>query len=465
MTHFDTVVLGGGPGGYVAAIRCAQLGMRTAIIEKEAWGGVCLNMGSVPVKALLRNAEIADLLTHEKQAYGIQGTARCDYKVAFARSRTVADHMVKGVRFSLKKNKVTEYVGKGTFRGPRSLAVSLDHGVVESLTFDSCIIATGATPKVLAEVDKGPRVVTYQDFLRSQTLPRSLVICGSGPVGTELAYIAASYGVAVTIVEYLDRLLPDEDPDISAEVTAAYRDQGIGVLTSHAVKRITQDGGSARVYLTDTTKRSETLLEAEQAVMCVGFRPATHGYGLETSGVALTTSGAIGVDSAMRTNVPGIYAVGDVTDKLMLSQVAEAQAMIAAETIAGKTTDPIDYAMVPRAIHCQPQVASFGLTEAQARQKGHRIEVSKYPFSANARAWGIGRGRGFVKLVVDTTHGEILGVHMVGDCVTELLGEFTLAQKWDLTAGELARNLHTRPSLSEAISEVAAGAFGPTINI
>jgi len=464
MTHFDTVVLGAGPGGYVAAIRSAQLGMKTAIVEKQWWGGVCLNVGCIPTKSLLKNAELAHVLTHEKELYGIQGEVSCDYGVAFSRSRSVSDRMVKGIHFLMKKNKIAEYAGWATFKDAKTLNVNFDNGVVESLTFNNCIIATGATPKMLPGVEQGPRIHTYVEQILSQTLPQSIVICGAGAIGTEFAYVLANYGVKVTIVEFLDRMLPLEDPEISAEVAKSYKSLGINILTSHAVKGITQDETSAKVYVAPADGGEEFVIEAEQVLMSVGFQPRTDGYGLEKTGVRLSERGAIEIDDHMRTSVPGLYAIGDVTAKLMLAHTAEAQGVVAAETIAGAETFPINYAMVPRATYSQPQVASFGYTEAQAKQQGHEVIVAKFPFAANGKAWGLGQGSGFVKIVADAAHHEILGAHMVGPDVTELLPELTLAQMWDLTADEVARNIHAHPTLSEAIKEAAEGIGGHMIN-
>ncbi|MCL2737148.1 MAG: dihydrolipoyl dehydrogenase [Propionibacteriaceae bacterium] len=464
MTHFDTVILGAGPGGYVAAIRCAQLGLRTAIVEKQWWGGVCLNVGCIPTKALLKNAELAHTLTHEKQLYGISGDVTCDFGAAFTRSRSVSDRMVKGIHFLMKKNKITEYNGWGTFKDASTLSVSFDTGVTETLTFDTCIIATGATPKMLPGVTRGPRVVTYEEQILSETLPESIVICGAGAIGTEFAYVLANYGVKVTVVEFLDRVLPLEDPEISAEVAKSYKGLGITLLTSHAVKAIADDGDKATVTVAPVDGGEEFHLEAEKVLMSVGFQPRTQGYGLENTGIALTERGAIEIDDHMRTSVPGVYAIGDVTSKLMLAHTAEAQGVVAAETIAGVETFPINYDMIPRATYSQPQVASFGYTEAQAREKGYTPVVSKFPFAANGKAWGLGAGTGFVKIVADAAHHEILGAHMVGADVTELLPELTLAQMWDLTAEEVARNIHAHPTLSEAIKEAAEGVAGHMIN-
>ena len=464
MTHFDTVVLGAGPGGYVAAIRCAQLGMRTAIIEKHMWGGVCLNIGCIPTKSLLRNAEIAQILTNERATYGIVGEAYCDYGAAYSRSRAVSDRMVKGIHFLMKKNKITEYNGWGSFKNSRTVSVAFDTGVVETLSFDNCIIATGATPKMLPGVTLGPRVMTFEQLIMAPNLPRSVIICGGGSIGTEFAYILASYGVRVTIVEYLEHLLPMEDPEVASEVTKAYRNLGIEVLASHTVHGISQELGSAKVHVTNKGSAVPFQLEADQVLMAVGFQPRVHGYGLETTQVTLTSSGAIAIDKTMRTSVPGLYAIGDVTGKLMLAHTAEAQGVIAAETIAGIKTIPLEYHMIPRATYCEPQVASFGYTEAEAEAKGFSVKVSKFPFAANGKAWALGKGSGFVKIIADASHNEILGVHMVGPEVTELLPELMLARTWDLTTDEIARTIHPHPSLSEALKEACEGVGGTMTN-
>jgi dihydrolipoamide dehydrogenase len=463
-TNFDVVVLGAGPGGYVAAIRAAQLGLKTAVVEKQWWGGVCLNVGCIPTKSLLRNAELAHILSSEREVFGIHGDITLDYGQAFARSRAVSERMVKGIHFLMKKNRVTEYRGWGTFRDAHTLELALEDGSSESLTFGNGIIATGATAKLLPGVQRGPRVGTYQEQIMADHLPRSIVICGAGAIGTEFAYILRSYGVDVTIVEYLDRLVPLEDPEISAELTKAYKKLGVKLLMGHAVKGITEDDELAKVYVAPAAGGDEFVLEAERVLVSVGFQPRTEGFGLERTGVALTDRGAIAIDEFMRTSVPGLYAIGDVTAKLMLAHTAEAQGVVAAETIAGVETFPVDYSMVPRATYCQPQIGAFGYTESQARDKGFDVKVSKFPFAANGKAWGLGEGVGFVKLVADATYGEILGAHLIGPDVTELLPELTLAQRWDLTAAEVARNIHAHPTLGEALKEAAEGVSGHMIN-
>jgi dihydrolipoamide dehydrogenase len=463
-TYFDVVVLGAGPGGYVAAIRAAQLGLKTAVVEKQWWGGVCLNIGCIPTKSLLRNAELAHVFTAEKATFGIQGEVTFDYGQAFARSRAVSSRMVKGIHFLLRKNKITEYEGSGTFEDAHTLTVTRSDGTTESLTFGNCIIAVGATTKLLPGVQLGPRIGTYKEQILADTLPRSIVICGAGAIGTEFAYILRNYGVAVTMVEYLDRLVPLEDREVSAELTKAYKKLGIQLLTSHAVKGMTEDENGAKVYVAPAAGGDEFVLEADRVLLSVGFAPRTQGYGLETTGVALTDRGAIAIDDFMRTSVPGLYAIGDVTAKLMLAHTAEAQGVVAAETIAGAATFPLNYDMIPRATYCQPQIGAFGYTEDQAKALGYDVKVAKFPFAANGKAWGLGDGVGFVKLVADATYGEILGAHLIGPDVTELLPELTLAQRWDLTAAEIGRNIHAHPTLGEALQEAAEGIAGHMIN-
>jgi dihydrolipoamide dehydrogenase len=464
-THFDVVVLGAGPGGYVAAIRAAQLGKSVAVIEKQYWGGVCLNVGCIPSKALLRNAELAHTFHHQAELFGIRGDVTFDYGAAYDRSRTVADGRVKGVHFLMKKNAITEIDGHGTFTSPHAIDVALADGSTQTVTFGDAIIATGSTVRLLPGVELSENVVTYEAQILSRELPESIVIVGAGAIGMEFAYVLVNYGVKVTIIEFLDRALPNEDIEVSKEIARQYKKLGIDILTSTKVETIDDDGTSVTVaYAALNGQRSS--IRTDKVLMSVGFAPRTTGYGLETTGVALTDRGAIGIDDHMRTNVPHLYAIGDVTAKLQLAHVAEAQGVVAAETLAGAETMTLgDYRMMPRATFSQPQVASFGLTEQQARDEGHDLKVAKFPFTANGKAQGLGEPGGFIKLIADSKHGELLGAHMIGSDVAELLPELTLAQKWDLTATELARNIHTHPTLGEALQEGFHGLTGHMINL
>jgi dihydrolipoamide dehydrogenase len=463
-SHYDVVVLGAGPGGYVAAIRAAQLGLRTAIVEQKYWGGVCLNVGCIPSKALLRNAELAHIFTSEARTFGITGEASFDYGVAFDRSRKVADGRVKGVHFLMKKNKVTEYDGKGTFTGPKTMSIALNDGGAEHLSFDNVIIATGTQTKLLPNTARSANVVTYEEQILTRELPGSILIVGAGAIGMEFAYVLRNYGVDVRIVEFLDRALPNEDVDVSKEITKAYRKLGIAISTGAAVQSIEDNGSKVVVAIKDNKTGALETVTVDKVLQAVGFAPRLAGYGLEITGVA-TERGAIVIDDYMRTNVPGVYAIGDVTGKLQLAHVAEAQGVVAAETIAGAPTLTLgDYRMMPRATFCQPQVASFGLTEQQARDEGYDVKVATFPFAANGKAHGLGDASGFVKLIADAKYGELLGGHLIGPDVSELLPELTLAQKWDLTVNELTRNVHTHPTLSEALQEAFHGLAGHMIN-
>ncbi len=462
-THFDVVVLGGGPGGYVAAIRASQLGLKTAVIEKQWWGGVCLNVGCIPTKSLLRNAELAHIFTHEADTFGISGEVSFDYGKAYSRSRAVSNRMVNGIHFLMKKNRITEFNGWGTFTDAKTIVVKTDDGE-ETVTADHVIIAAGSVTKMLPGVTKSDRVVTYEEQILSDSLPKSIIICGAGAIGTEFAYVLRNYGVEVTIVEYLDRMVPLEDKEVSAEIAKAYKKLGIKLKLGHGVQKIDESPDGVKVTIKPAKGGDESVLEADKVLLSIGFAPRTEGYGLDSTGVKLTDRGAIEIDDYMRTNVPGVYAIGDVTAKLMLAHTAEAQGVVAAETIAGAETMPINYDMIPRATYCQPQVGSFGYTEAQAKEKGYDVKVAKFPFSANGKAWGLGDAVGFVKVVADATHNEILGAHMVGPDVTELLPVLTLAQLWDLTADEMGRNIHAHPTLSEAIKEAVEGIGGHMIN-
>jgi dihydrolipoamide dehydrogenase len=467
-SHVDVVVLGAGPGGYVAAIRAAQLGRSVAVVEEKYWGGVCLNVGCIPSKALLRNAELAHLVTNEAATFGISGDVSFDYGAAFDRSRTVAEGRVKGVHYLMKKNKITEVHGRGSFVDASTIEVALTGGGTERITFDNAVIATGAETKLLPGTSLSDRVVTYEEQILTRELPRSIIIAGAGAIGVEFAYVMSNYGVDVTIVEFLDRLLPLEDADVSKELAKRYRKLGVKVLTSTRVESIDDTGDQVTVTVTDKNGKTSDL-HADKVLQAIGFTPRVKGYGLENAGVELTDRGAIAIDERMRTNVPHIYAIGDVTAKLMLAHVGEAQGVVAAETIAGAETQELEYVMMPRATFCNPQVASFGYTEAQAREladeKGWKVTVAQFPFTANGKAQGLGEPGGFVKLVADDTYGELLGGHLIGPEVTELLPELTLAQKWDLTATELARNVHAHPTLSEGLREAIHGLAGHMINL
>jgi dihydrolipoamide dehydrogenase len=464
--HFDVVVIGAGPGGYVAAIRAAQLGKSVAVVEREFWGGICLNVGCIPTKALLRNAEVAHLVTTDAALFGVTPSGTPDYTVAVARARKVAAARVRGVHYLMKKNAIAEVDGTATLIDAHTVQVtSPDASATETLTATDVIIATGSSTKLLPGTTTSPNVVTYLEQIFDDELPRSIAIIGAGAIGMEFGYILSSYGVDVTIVEFLDRVLPAEDADISAELMKRFRRQGITIHTSTSVSNVADDVDHVELVLHSSDGTRHTLT-VDKVLQAVGFKPLVTGFGLEAIGVAITEGGAIAIDSTMRTSVDNVYAIGDVTGKLALAHVAEAQGVVAAETIAGVPTLPIeDYRMMPRVTFCQPQVASFGLTEAQARATGADITVASFPFSANGKAPGLGAPEGFVKLISDNEHGELLGAHLIGADVSELLPELTLAQKWDLTVTELIRNVHAHPTLGEAVQDALHGLAGHVINL
>jgi dihydrolipoamide dehydrogenase len=463
--HFDVVVLGAGPGGYVAAIRASQLGKKVAVVEDKYWGGVCLNVGCIPSKALLRNAELAHILTHEKDKFGITGDASMDYKPTHARSRKVSEGIVKGVHFLMKKNKITEVDGWGTLTGATSMDVKTKDGSTEQLTFDNLIIATGATTRLIPGTSLSERVVTYEEQILDSELPASIVIAGSGAIGVEFAYVMKNFGVDVTIVEFLDRMVPTEDAEVSKELLKHYKKLGVNVMLSTKVESIDDSGDKVKVTVSPAKGGDQQVIETDKVLQAIGFAPRVEGFGLDAAGVKLTDRGAVDIDEYGRTNVDGVYAIGDCTGKLMLAHTAEAQGVVVAEVIAGAETMPVAIDFIPRATYCQPQVASFGYSEEQAKEKGYDVKTAKFPFSANGKAQGLGDGVGFVKIVADAKYNEIIGAHMIGPDVTELLPALTLAQRWDLTADEVARNVFAHPTLSEAVKEAVEGIAGHMINL
>ncbi len=463
--QFDVVVIGAGPGGYVAAIRASQLGMKTAIIDKQWLGGVCLNVGCIPSKALLRNAEVAHILRERGKEFGFSfENLKLDFSVAVKRSRQVSDRLVKGIGFLMKKNNITVFMGTAKLSGPNTVSVTDKDGKLTELAAKNIIVATGASSAVPGawKVD-GEKVVTYWEAILQEKLPKSVVVIGSGAIGVEFSTVWSSYGVDVTIVEMLPRIVPLEDEEVSTELEKAFKKRGIKVLAGHKVEAVEAADSGVRVMVSFNGENK--VLEAEQALVAIGFRPNSKGLGLEEVGVKISERGFVEIDERMQTNVPGIYAIGDVTGKLMLAHVGSAMGILAAEAIAGHEIHPLDYEMMPRATYCQPQIASFGLTEAQAKERGYSVKVGRFPFQANGKALGLGDYAGWVKLVVDEKYGELLGASMIGPEVTELLPELTLAQMMELTPAEIARNVHAHPTISEALMEAAHGAEGQAIHI
>jgi dihydrolipoamide dehydrogenase len=460
---YDVTIIGAGPGGYVAAIRAAQLGLKVALVEKESLGGVCLNWGCIPTKALLRNAEVVSLLGRGKEfGFTVEGF-QADFGAAVDRSRKVSERLVKGVGVLMRKNAVDVIEGTGVLKSPNAVEVALNEGGTRTLETQNVVVATGGRARAIPGIEiDGERVLTYREAIVLRELPASVVIVGAGPIGMEFAHVWSTYGAQVTVVEMLDRALPLEDAEVSKEIERAFKRRKVEILTSTRVQGIetTADG----VKVTVAGEDGERVLEAERALIAIGVRPNSEGVGLEEIGVKIER-GYMVIDDAMRTSVPGVYAIGDVTGKLALAHVASAQGIVAVETLAGVETVTLDYEMLPRCTYCQPQVASFGITEAQAAERGHQVKVGRFPFRANGKALGLGDYDGFVKIVADAASGEILGASLVGPEVTELLPELVLARHWELTPEEIARTVHAHPTLSEALVEAAHGVFGQANHI
>ena len=463
MPSYDVVVIGAGPGGYVSAIRAAQLGLKTAIVDKEWLGGVCLNVGCIPSKALLKNAEVAHTLRERGKEFGFSfENLVLDYAAAVKRSRQVSDRLVKGVGFLMKKNKLDVFMGTAKLTDKDKVQVTDKDGGVTVLDTKNVVLATGSSVALFPGVTiDGQKVVTYREAILQEKLPKSVIIIGAGAIGIEFATVWSAYGSQVTIVEMLPQLLPLEDAETSAELSKQYKRRGINFLVNTKVQAIQAVENGVQVKVSGP--EGEQTLEAEQALVAIGFKPNSKNLGLEEAGVKLTERGFVGIDERMATNVPGIYAIGDVTGQLLLAHVASAQGIIAAENIAGVETITLDYRMMPRATYSYPQVASFGLTEAQARQQGYAVKVGRFNFQANGKALGMGDYGGFGKIIIDEKYHEVLGGHLVGPEVCELLPELTLAQRMELTSAEIARNVHAHPTLSEVLMEAAEDAEGHPI--
>ncbi len=465
MSTYDLIVLGAGPAGYVCAIRATQLGLKTAIVDKQWLGGVCLNVGCIPSKSLLKNAEVAHILRERGKEFGFTfENLNLDFSVAVKRSRQVSGRLTKGVGFLMKKNNIDVHMGTGRITAPGTVTVTGEEGKTIELKAKDIVVATGASASVPRgwEID-GEKVVTYLEAILQEKLPESVIVIGSGAIGVEFSTIWNAYGTEVTIVEMLPRMVPLEDEEVSNELAKSFKRQGIKVLTAHTVEVVepTQSGVTVKVR----SGEAETTLEAEQALVAIGFTPNSRNLGLEEIGVSISERGFVEIDERMATNVSGIWAIGDVTGKLMLAHVGSAQGIICAENIAGVETVTLNYEMMPRCTYCQPQIASFGLTDAQAKERGYQVKVGRFPFQANGKALGLGDYTGWVKLITDEKYGEILGAHMIGPEVTELLPELTIAQMMELTAAEIARNVHAHPTLSEVLMEAAHAAEGHSIHI
>ena len=463
--NFDVVVVGGGPGGYVAAIRAAQLGFSTACVEAKHLGGICLNWGCIPTKSLLRNAEIWETLQHADE-YGVSfDNLSFDFSKIIARSRGIADKMSKGVAFLFKKYNVTHIPAWGKLLGGTTVGLfDKDGGKTDEIHAKHVILATGARPRSIPgiTIDR-KRVISYFEAMSLPERPQSLIVLGAGAIGVEFATVWNAYGSQITMVEMLPAILPLQDAEISAELDKQYRRRKIKTLTGHRVLSVKKTDTGVEVVVSDGSE--EKTLTADQALVAIGFRPNSANLGLEALGVELDKRGYIAIDDKMATNVPGIYAIGDVTGKLLLAHTASAQAMICAEAMAGQETHALDYKMIPSAVFSHPQVASFGWTEADAAKEGIEVKVGRFPFLPNGKALGLGENVGFVKIIAEAASGRIIGAHMIGPDVSELLPELTLAANQGLTAAEIGQNVHTHPTLSEVLMEAAHALEGHAIHI
>ena len=460
---FDVVVVGTGPGGYVAAIRCAQLGLSVATVEDDRPGGVCLNWGCIPTKALLRNAEVVGLFNRAKE-FGITvGEWKADYAQAVQRSRRVADRMAKGVEFLFRKNKITLLLGRGTLKSARVVEVAGKDGAITLEAKRAVILATGSEPKSLPGVTiDEKRVVSSTGAVTNEGRPGSLIVIGAGAVGIEFADVYAAYGVAVTVLEALPRVLPIEDEEVSTQIARLFSRRDIAIRTGVKVKSVTP--GSEGVSVEVEAEGKIETLKADQVLMAVGRAARTRGLGLEALGVA-TERGFVTVSATMETSVKGVYSIGDMAGHQLLAHKAMAEGVVAAEAIAGQSPRPVDYGNVPSCTYCHPQVASIGLTEAAARAGGREIAVGKFPFTASGKAVAQGETEGFVKVVADKATGEILGAHIVGPEATELIHEFAVGRTLEATLDEIIHTMHAHPTLSEAAFEATLAALGHPIHI
>ena len=463
---FDLIVIGSGPGGYVAAIRAAQLGMKTAVVEREALGGICLNWGCIPTKALLKSGQVFQYLQHAEN-YGIKvGKPKADLPAMVKRSRDVAESMSKGIQFLFKKNKITHIRGTGKLLPGKQVEVTDEKGQKTTYSAAHIIIATGARAKALPNLPiDGKKVIGYRQALVLDKIPKRLVVVGAGAIGVEFAYFYNAIGSEVTIVEFMEQgLVPREDADISKELGRHFKKAGIKVLGNTSVESADTKTKNIKVKVKNRKSGKEEVLECDLVLSAAGIRPNTEDIGLETLGIK-TDRGFITVDEYYRTNVPGIYAIGDVIPTAALAHVASAEGITCVEAIAGLKPEPVDYNNIPGCTYCQPEVASVGYTEKAAKEAGYEIKVGKFPFSASGKAKAAGAPEGFVKLIFDKKYGELLGAHMLGANVTEMIAEIVVARKLETTGHEIIKSIHPHPTMSEAIMEAAAAAYDEVIHL
>ena len=460
---YDVIVLGSGPGGYVAAIRASQLGLKTAIVEKEALGGICLNWGCIPTKALLKSANVFEYINHAKD-YGITvGESTVDFKGVVQRSREVAKGMSSGVQFLMKKNKIDVIMGTGVLKPGKKIEVTLADGKQQLVEGKHVIIATGARSRELPALKQdGKKVVGYREAMSLPTLPKSMVVVGSGAIGSEFAYFYNALGTKVTLVEFLPNVVPVEDEEVSKQLERSFKKQGIEVMTGSEVTKVDTGGKGCKVSV--KTPKGDKTIECDIVLSAVGIAANIEGIGLEEVGI-VTDKGKIQVDPHYATNIPGYYAIGDAVPGQALAHVASAEGIICVEQIAGKNPEPLDYNNIPGCTYCSPEVASVGYTEKAAKEKGYELKVGKFPFSASGKASAAGAKDGFVKLIFDAKYGELLGAHMIGMNVTEMIAECVAMRKLETTGHEIIKTVHPHPTMSEAIMEAAAAAYGEVIHL
>lgn len=460
---YDLIVIGSGPGGYVAAIRASQLGLKTAIIEKAELGGICLNWGCIPTKALLKSAQVFDYINHAEE-YGIKvEKAGADFTQVVARSRGVADAMSKGIQFLMKKNKIDVIQGFAKVKGGKKVAVTSADNITTDYEAEHIIIATGGRSRELPNLKQdGKKIIGYREAMVLPNLPKSMVVVGSGAIGVEFAYFYKAMGTDVTIVEYMPNVVPVEDEEVSKQLERSFKKAGIKIYTEAEVTGVDTGGKTCKVAV--KTKKGEEVLDAEIVLSAVGVSANIEGIGLEDAGV-VTDKGKIVVDDFYKTNIPGIYAIGDVVKGQALAHVASAEGIICVEKIAGHNPEPLNYNNIPGCTYCTPEIASVGYTEKAAKEAGYELKVGKFPFSASGKAKAAGAPDGFVKLIFDAKYGELLGAHMIGANVTEMIAEIVVARKLETTGHEMIKAVHPHPTMSEAIMEAAAAAYGEVIHL
>ncbi len=463
MNNFDVIVLGSGPGGYVTAIRASQLGLKTAIVEKENLGGVCLNWGCIPTKALLKSAQVFEYLQHAEN-YGLKAeNVDKDFGAVVKRSRSVAEGMSKGVRFLMKKNKIEVINGFGTLKTGKKIAVKNTEGEEIEYTANHIIIATGARSRELPNLPQdGKKIIGYREAMTLKDQPKKMIVVGSGAIGIEFAHFYNSMGTEVTVVEYLDRIVPVEDEDISKQLERSFKKAGVKIMTSAEVTGVDTSGNGVKA--TVKTAKGEEVLEADIVLSAVGIKTNIENIGLEEVGIA-TDRDKILVNDYYQTNIPGYYAIGDVAPGQALAHVASAEGILCVEKISGLNVEALDYGNIPGCTYCTPEIASVGLTEKQAKEAGHDIKVGKFPFSASGKAQASGTPDGFVKVIFDAKYGEWLGCHMIGTGVTDMIAEAVLGRKLETTGHEVLKAVHPHPTMSEAVMEAVADAYDEVIHL